>query len=54
VRFSASPIYNAAKEHTEFGIDPDVKSSMTLEDMLLGVDTIIEDARKVLAADSIQ
>jgi hypothetical protein len=54
VRFSASPIYNAAKEHTEFGIDPDVKSSMTLEDMLRGVDTIIEDARKVLAADSIQ
>ena len=34
--------------HTEFGIDPDIKVSMTTEDMLNGIDTIIETARKTL------
>ena len=52
IRFSASPIYNARKEHTEFGIDPKVKSEMLLSDMLKGVDTIIEDARKLLISQS--
>nr|WP_221411507.1 S41 family peptidase [Dysgonomonas sp. 216] len=48
VRFSASPMLNAEKEHTEFGIDPDIKVDMTGTDMIKSVDTIIEAARKYL------
>lgn len=44
IRFSASPIYNTRKEHTEFGIDPDIFCKMDFEDMIKGVDTIIETA----------
>lgn len=46
VRFSASPTLNAKKEHIEFGIDPHIKVDMTDEDILKGIDTIIEKARK--------
>lgn len=48
VRFSSSPMLNAEKEHTEFGIDPDIKVDMSDEDMLKGLDTIIETARQYL------
>lgn len=48
VRFSASPLYDPDMNHTEFGIDPDIKVSMTTEDMQKGLDTIIETARKQL------
>ena len=48
VRFSASPLYDADMKHTEFGIEPDIKVSMSTEDMLNGKDTIIETARKQL------
>ena len=44
VRFSASPMYDADMNHTEFGIDPDIKVDMTSEDMHKGKDTIIETA----------
>ena len=44
VRFSASPMLNASNEHTEFGIDPDIKVDMTSEDMLRGKDTMIDEA----------
>ncbi len=48
VRFSACPMYNAQKQHTEFGIDPDVKVSLTDESTAQNVDLIIETARKIL------
>lgn len=48
VRFSASPMLNANKEQIEFGIDPDIKVGMTDEDMVRGVDTMIEAARKYI------
>lgn len=48
VRFSASPILNADKEITEFGIDPDIQVNMTEEDIQKGKDTIIETALKFL------
>ncbi len=46
VRFSASPVYDADKNHTEFGIEPDFKVNMTEEDINNGIDTIIEFAIK--------
>lgn len=54
VRFSACPILNTKKEHTEFGIDPDVFVSMTDEDLEKGKDTLIEAAiaRLLTGADS--
>lgn len=44
VRFSASPMYDADMQHIEWGIEPDIKSAMTHEDELKGIDTIIERA----------
>ncbi len=46
IRFSASPIYNTQKEHTEFGIEPDIHVELTQEDISNGFDTIIERAKK--------
>ena len=48
VRFSAAPMYDHDMQHTEFGIEPDIRVNMTSEDMLRGLDTIIETARKQL------
>ncbi|MDH6354460.1 hypothetical protein M2132_000788 [Dysgonomonas sp. PH5-45] len=48
VRFSASPMLNAQKQHIEFGIEPDIRVDMTDEDMNQGIDTIIEAARAFL------
>lgn len=48
IRFSASPIYDSGKQHTEFGIDPDKRVNMSLEDMLNGIDSIIEVAKETL------
>lgn len=44
IRFSACPILDVDKQHTEFGIDPDVKVSITSEDIQKGRDTIIDAA----------
>lgn len=44
VRFSSSPMLDANKQHTEFGIDPDIKVDMTIEDIREGKDTMIETA----------
>ena len=49
VRFSACPMFDRNKQHTEFGIDPDVPVVLSNDDVLHGVDTIIEAARKLLA-----
>lgn len=48
VRFSASPHLDANKQHIEFGIDPDIKVDMKPEEEIEGIDTIIEEARKLL------
>lgn len=48
VRFSASPMYDPDMNHTEFGIDPDIKVDMNSQDMQKGIDTIIETARQYL------
>ncbi len=48
VRFSASPMLNAEMEQIEFGIDPDVKIDMSEADIAEGIDTIIEEARKII------
>ena len=48
VRFSAIPTYDAQRQSTEFGIDPDYYVSLSDEDVLKGRDTIIEFARQLL------
>lgn len=48
VRFSASPLYDARMQYTEFGIAPDIKVDMKEEDLNKGKDTLIEYARKLL------
>ena len=48
VRFSACPIYDVDKKHTEFGIQPDIKVSMRTEDLMKNKDTLIEFAREYL------
>ena len=48
VRFSACPNYDADMNDIEFGIDPDVFVNMTNEDSEKGLDTIIEEARKLI------
>jgi carboxyl-terminal processing protease len=47
LRYSASPILDAQGNHTEFGIEPDVKVEITSEDWDKGIDTIIEEAIKL-------
>lgn len=49
VRFSACPSFDVDMQHTEFGIDPDVRVDMSEEDRDRGVDTIIETARAMIA-----
>lgn len=48
VRFSASPMLNLKREHTEFGIEPHVKRDISSEDYQKSVDTILETARDIL------
>ena len=48
VRYSACPMYDAQRQQTEFGIDPDVAVSLTDASVDQGVDDIIEAARKLL------
>lgn len=52
VRFSASPHLDADKQQIEFGIDPDKKVDLSWEDENNGVDTLIEEARKLLKIHS--
>ena len=49
VRFSACPSFDVDMQHTEFGIDPDVRVDLLDEDRTRGVDTIIEAAREMLS-----
>ncbi|NLZ95248.1 MAG: hypothetical protein GX921_05410, partial [Bacteroidales bacterium] len=48
VRFSASPTFNAQKEHIEFGIEPDIKLEMIPADLNRMRDTYIEYARDLI------
>jgi hypothetical protein len=48
VRFSASPIYSPTMEQIEFGIDPHLKVDITSDDYQRGVDTLIEEAKRLL------
>ena len=48
VRFSACPMYDRNKQHTEFGIDPDIPAALTDEATAQGIDLIIEKARELL------
>ena len=48
VRFSACPMYDRQRQHTEFGIDPDYQVCLTDDDFSRGRDTLIEFARKLL------
>ena len=44
VRFSACPMLDKDKQHTEFGIDPDIRLDMDMNDVAAGKDTYIEKA----------
>lgn len=48
VRFSACPLYDANKQQTEFGIDPDIPAALTDETVMQDIDLIIETARQIL------
>ena len=48
VRYSACPMYDAQRQHTDFGIAPDVAVSLTDASVSQGLDDIIETARKLL------
>lgn len=48
VRFSACPMYDRDHQSTEFGIAPDYDCQLSQDDVVRGVDTIIEYARQLL------
>lgn len=48
IRFSACPILDAQGNHTEFGIEPDLRIDITTEDWNNGRDTMIENAKKLI------
>ncbi len=48
VRFSACPMYDINKQHIEFGILPDIAVALSDADRAKGIDTLIEEARKML------
>ena len=49
VRFSAVPMYDAQRQPAEFGIEPDYRVDLSVDDFKRGKDTIIEYARKLLS-----
>ena len=49
VRFSAVPMYDTQRQPAEFGIEPDYRVDLSVDDFKRGKDTIIEFARKLLA-----
>lgn len=48
VRFSACLQYDRDKQHIEFGIEPTIQCSLSMEDVAKGEDTLIETARALL------
>jgi C-terminal processing protease CtpA/Prc len=51
LRFSACPMYDADKQHTEWGVLPDVAVSLDSTDLAGGYDTLIERAIGWLTAN---
>jgi len=49
VRFSSSPCYDARMQQIEFGIEPDIKSSLDATLAAGGKDSMIEEARQRLS-----
>jgi hypothetical protein len=54
VRFSACPMYDAAMEQIEFGIEPDIVVALSETDAKNGLDTLIEEAKKLIQTKSTQ
>lgn len=52
IRFSTSPILDVSKQHTEFGIAPDIEVTLSNDDTEKELDTLIEEAIKLLLADN--
>lgn len=52
IRFSTSPMYNAEKEHIEFGVEPDIYVNMLEVHKNKKKDTIIEKARSLISEKS--
>jgi hypothetical protein len=52
VRFSTSPILDVHKQHTEFGVVPDIKISLDPKDEEKRKDTLIESAIRLLLTDN--
>jgi C-terminal processing protease CtpA/Prc len=48
IRFSASPMINAEKDHIEFGVEPDIYVNMQQSDKDKNQDTIVETARMLI------
>ncbi|MDR1592684.1 MAG: S41 family peptidase [Prevotellaceae bacterium] len=48
VRFSAVPMFDAAMQHIEFGIAPDIEIALASDDISSGYDTLIEYAVNLL------
>lgn len=53
VRYSSSPMLDADKEFTEYGIEPDKKVDIKESDQLDNIDTIIEEALKFLQQETL-
>ncbi len=52
VRFSASPSFDARMQQIEFGIMPDIPTSLDEALALQGIDSMIEKARQILSGSS--
>jgi hypothetical protein len=50
IRFSTSPILDINRQHTEFGIEPDIPVTLSADDMEKSKDTLIETAIQLLLA----
>ena len=46
VRFSACPMFDSNMQHIEFGITPDIPCALDSADLMRGIDSIIERARR--------
>jgi hypothetical protein len=46
-------MFNAEKQHIEFGVDPDLEVMMSEADANKKIDTIIEEARKIIQKASL-
>ena len=52
VRISSSPILDAYKAYTEYGVPPDIKVDIIENDQLNNIDTIIESALTLLSGEN--